>query len=253
MLDEDDRLEELVDEIDAPENDERAKRAVASLMCGRAARGLDLDDPEQRRLAVVTAHDALDALGLVGDPDMWIPSPTAAKSRTAPFVHGTEGGVKWHREQHKPLCKPCRRWVEVQMRKRFGALAFIRPPMPPLIGLCGTARRWTGHLAAGEALDPACAMYAAWRTSCLTVPNGTGPLAEHLLDEPLPVHMDASPCTHELDTAGNATQDECTGRAGWRQSCSCTWSLLVATKDGCLQLQQEHRRQIILRLISEAN
>jgi hypothetical protein len=73
------------------------------------------------------------------------------------------------------------------------------------------------------------------------------------MDKPLPMHLDGTPCAHKLDRVGNALEEGCTGRAGWRQSCSCGWSLLLATQLDCMQMQQEHRRQIILRLIAEAN
>ncbi len=233
--------------------DGQDKRRAALWVCAQAGRGLDVTDPQQLREAAQIAAPLLNMLGLHGD-DTWRPSPTAARSQaSARFDHGSESGVKAHREAHKPLCRPCRRWVEVKARTRRGGLPFLRP-QESLIGLCGTHKRWQGHLADGEQLDPACAMYAQWRMSCMTgQPNGTGPLSRHIFDQPLPVHLDATACMHRLDRAGNGLDEECTGRAGWRQCCSCGWELLVATKLGCTHLQQEHRRQIILRLISEAN
>lgn len=251
MLEEDDKLEALVEQIKAPQTDERAKRAVASLVCAHAARGLDLDDEQQRRLAVVTAYDTLDALGLVGDPDKWTPSPTSAKGLTR-FLHGTEGGVKAHLAAGSRLCKPCRRWREVDDRKH--GVAFLRPAAPDPLGLCGTERRWLRHLDDCEALDPACAMYEKWRMSRMTgQPRGTGPLSQHVLDKPLPLHLDGTPCAHKLDRVGNALEEGCTGRAGWSQSCNCGWSMLLATQRNCTDMQQDHRRQVILRALAEAN
>jgi hypothetical protein len=230
--------------------DDDALHRAKLFVCDQAGRGLDVADEQQLARAASIAEPVLDMLGPLGD-DVWIQSRATAKSRTAPFLHGTEGGVKAHRAAHRPFCGPCQRWVEVQARKR--GVIFTQPAKPPLVGLCGTARRWKNHLNAREQLDPACAMYSAWRQSCHAAPNGSGPLSEHLLDEPLPVHLEGTPCAHDVDKAGNGTQDECTGVAGFRQSCSCGWTLLVTTKGGCGLAQQEHRRQVILRAISEAN
>lgn len=253
MLEEEARLEAQLTQIKAPRIDARAKRAVALLACGRAVDGLDLADPGQRRLAVVTAYDMLEALGLIGDPDMWIPSPATAKSRTAPFLHGTEGGVKHHLGSGARLCKPCRRWQEVDARKHGGAIEFLRPRAGWLLGLCGTYHRWQVHLDLGESVDAACRMYADWYIATQHHRHYTGPLAGHTVDRPLKLHLDGSPCTSKTGGSTCVAGSACTGMAGYRLSCSCGHTQAVATLAGCLDMQQDHRRQVILRALAEAN
>lgn len=242
----DPQLRPLVLDDEAPR---RAKRWVYA----QAARGLDVNDPGQARQAAAIAEPVLNMLGLHGD-DTWRPSPTAARYQgAARFIHGTAVGVKLHRAAHKPLCRPCRRWVEVDARKRSGVV-FMRPPLAGLIGLCGTHRRWQGHLADGEALDPACAMYAQWFDAQLRHRGDyTGPLAAHAIDAPLPLHFDGTPCAHKVDRHGASLEDGCTGRAGWLLACACGFEQPMATQLGFHHMQGEHRRQVILRHLAEAN
>lgn len=251
MLHEGGKLEELIDRIKAPVVDADAKRAVASLMCGRAARGLDLTDPTQRRAAVQAARASLEALGLIGDTS-WRPSAATAKSRTSPSVHGTEGGVKAHLAASQKLCKACRRWQEVDARKR-GAILFHRPLATSLLGKCGTYQRWQVHLDLNEVLDPACRMYADWFIATQHHQDYTGPLAGHDIDKPLKLHLDGTPCTSKPRGATCIAGSECTGLAGYQVSCSCGHTQAAATQPGWQILAQDHRRQVILRALAEAN
>lgn len=233
--------------------DDEGKRHAALWVCDQAGRGLDESDPQQLRQAAAIAEPVLNMLGLVGD-DTWRPSPTAARTLTnSRSEHGTEAGVAYHREAGTVLCAPCRRWLEVDARRRGVAIKFVRPPFGALTGKCGTHNRWHEHVHSGEVLDPACRMYADWSVAKANHQKYTGPLAAHEIDKPLAVHMDGTPCTARKRGTSCVAGKQCTGLAGWLLSCSCGHAVHVATGLGWNDMQQEHRRQVILRAISETN
>lgn len=149
-------------------------RAFARLVvCGRAGRGRDVQDPAQLAAAADDARTVLDALGLLDGRDTR-PSPGHVKDIGAKVVHGTRSAVQAHLDAGQYLCEPCRRWAQVQERRggppapaprgvRVREAVWRHPDAPePAADGHGTWRAYRAHRASGEGLCGPCAAYLEW-------------------------------------------------------------------------------------------
>lgn len=149
-----------------------AERHAALVVCDRAGRGLDVEDPVQRLEAAAAARPVLEALGLFEGMRGRL-SPGERKINGAVAPHGTRPAAVRHRELGQGLCPACRRWAEVNEHRTGEPAPPQAPGAPrhdprrpgapePAADGHGTYAAWRAHAAAGEELCGPCEVYVGW-------------------------------------------------------------------------------------------
>jgi len=117
--------------LEVPGTTPGQRRGAGRVLCAIAARGFDLTDDTQRAAAVRFARPALQALGLLAEPE---DTPAAEPDSD----HGSVAGYSAHRRRGEQACEECLVANRAYHRARNGNNA---PPLAP----CGTETAYKRH------------------------------------------------------------------------------------------------------------